>query len=150
MRAKMKWIWESNFTEPVSWANCQTLKKDMMVETRHALTHQRSNNTRDTIHGAKEPLERRTLFQRLGNGDDEIGARKDARRAQASNGSPDDEGGAAGRDAADEGAELENGNGGEEDPFHGEKGEKFAEDELEGGGSEEVGWYIDMGPSVRG
>ena len=114
-------------------------------ETRHdrgnrpTLTHQRSNDTRDTVHGTKEPLEGRTLFQRLGRGDDQISARKDTGGAQASNSASDDERGAAGRNATDEGAELENGDGGEENPFDGEEGVEFAEDELESGGGEEVG-----------
>ena len=110
----------------------------MRIVTR--LTHQRSHDARNAVHGAKEPLEHGTLLERLGQGDDEIGARKDAGGAQAGDGAPDDEGGAVGRDAADEGAELEDGDGDEVDRLDGEEGVQFAEDELEPGGGEEVGW----------
>ena len=110
----------------------------MRIVTR--LTHQRSNNARNAIHGAKEPLEHGTLLERLGHGDDQISARKDTGGAQARDGAPDDEGGAVRRDAADEGAELEDRDGDEIDPFDGEEGVQFAEDELETGGGKEVGW----------
>ena len=110
----------------------------MRIVTR--LTHQRSNNAGNAVHGAKEPLEHETLLKRLGHGDDQIRAREDTGRAQARDGAPDDESSAVRRDAADEGAELEDGDGDEEDPFDGEESVKFAEDELETGGGEEVGW----------
>ena len=110
----------------------------MRIITR--LTHQRSNNARNAVHGAKDPLEYGTLLERLGHGDDEIRAGKDTGGAQARDGASDDEGGAVRRDAADEGAELEDGDGDEIDPFDGEEGVQFAEDELETRGGEEVGW----------
>ena len=110
----------------------------MRIITR--LTHQWSNNARNAVHGPKDTLEYGTLLERLGHGDDQICARKDAGGAQARDGASDDKGGAVRRDAADEGAELEDGDGDEIDPFDGEEGVQFAEDELETRGGEEVGW----------
>lgn len=54
--------------------NAKTTVEKWHAKGRHTLTHQRPYNTRNAVHGTKEPLERRTLLQRLGHGDDQIRA----------------------------------------------------------------------------
>lgn len=73
---------------------------------------------------------------------DEQRARHDAGGAQAGHGAANDERDGVLGDAADEAAELEEADGDEIDPFDAEVDVELAKEELQGGGSQEVGLNI--------
>ena len=75
---------------------------------------QRPHDSRNTISRANDPREHRPCLWTGGESDDGIRAGADTRRAQAGDGPPHDERGAAWGDTADEGAQLEDEDGDEE------------------------------------
>lgn len=89
-------------------------------------TEKRTNNTSDSVTGAEETGEGRCHLGRGGEGNDRVAARGDTRTACTGNSAADDEGGAVGCDTTDQGAELEDGDGGEEGDFEGEVFVDFA------------------------
>ena len=78
-------------------------------------------------------------MQRRAVHEDDDGAGEETGRAQAGDGTADDEGVGGWGGAADGRADLEDHDGGQEDPFGVEEGVDAAEEELEGGHGQEVG-----------
>lgn len=101
-------------------------------------SQKRSRDGGDSPHTTHKTRIDRPFVQRDGICQDRQSAGKDARRAHARNGTADDERDAIRSNAADQTADLEDGNGSEEGPLDAPEGVDFAEEELEGGAGEHV------------
>lgn len=89
--------------------------------------HQRPCNRSDTVHATNETGVDWSFMQRNSVCYDYQRAGEDTSRSQPSDRATDDEGGGVGSNTANQGAEFEDTNGEQEDPFDTEEGVKFAE-----------------------
>ncbi|KFZ03563.1 hypothetical protein V501_09351 [Pseudogymnoascus sp. VKM F-4519 (FW-2642)] len=74
-------------------------------------TKERTDHASDSVAGAEESSKCRRHLGRGGEGDDGVPPRGDTGASCTGDGAADDQGGAVGRDAADQRAELEDGDG---------------------------------------
>ena len=95
--------------------------------------------SRHTVHAANETSVCWSFTERDGVGQNQDGARKYACGAESSDRTANDEGSGVGCGTTDSAADLKDKNGYQVNPFEGEKGVEFAEEELEGAGTKEVG-----------
>lgn len=100
--------------------------------------HERTSNRGNTVHGANDTHVARTLLERNTAVDDEESSREDARSAETSDGTAENESDRVGGSTADERSEFEQEDGAQEDPFDGVVGVEFTKDEGHGAGGEEV------------
>ena len=96
----------------------------------------------NSIHATNDTHVRWSLPQRHSVCDNQDCAAEDTRRSHTGNCTADDESSGVGRNAADEGADLEDEEGGEVDPFDRVEGVEFAVDELCRAGRKEVGTAV--------
>jgi hypothetical protein len=99
---------------------------------------QRSSHRGNSVHGADQAHVGRTLSQRHRAADDQDGAREDSGGAHAGHGSSQDQAQRVRGDSTDEGAELEDEQGGEIGPLHRVEGVQFPKDQLQGAGRQQI------------
>lgn len=100
--------------------------------------HQRSSHRRDAVHATNDAHVGRALAQRDGTGDDEDGSAEDTGGSYAGDGAADDQSRRVGRNAADQGADLEDEESDDVDPFDGVVGVKLSVEKLGRTGCQEV------------
>ena len=105
-------------------------------------TQEWSNNASNAISATNEPRINGPFLQWHRIGTDYLRSRKDPRRTESSNRSPNDKGHRIWRGAANQGTEFEKGECAEENPFDVEVAVEFAEEKLKGAGGEEVGGTV--------
>jgi hypothetical protein len=114
------------------------INKDYATFVGESTTQEGTSNACNPIHRTNKPRVHWPLDQGHGVCDDNQSAREDPRAAHARDGPPDDQGDGVRRHPADETSQLEDGDGGEVDPFDGEVGVELAEEQLEGGRGQQV------------
>ena len=91
---------------------------------------QRPRNGSDAVHTTNQTHVGRTLVKRYGVADNENGTREDTSSADASNGTANDESSRVGRNTANQGANLKDGQCRQIHPFNRVESVEFAVDEL--------------------
>lgn len=105
-------------------------------------SHQRSSNGCNAVHGTNETKERGTPLHAHGMCKNDECAGEDTRTSHTSNGASDNERHRSWRERTNQGADLEDGKGNEQDPFDVEHGVELSEEELERAGRQEVGGAV--------
>lgn len=104
--------------------------------------HERTGNTGNTVHGTNNTHVGRALVERHRALDDKKSTGEDTSGTETSDGTAENETGRVGSGAADEGAELEEAKGDEEDALDAVEGVEFTVDEGECAGGEQVGGAV--------
>lgn len=105
-------------------------------------THQWASNGGNAVHGTDHASVGRSLAQGNSVRDNEDSAREDTGTAHSGDRSANDKCYGVGGCTTDQGADFEDGESGEVDPFEVQEGVHLSEEELEGASCEEVGGAV--------
>lgn len=105
-------------------------------------SHQRPCNRGNTVHGTNETKESRTPLHAHGMCKNNKCAGEDPRTPHTSDGASDNESHRSRRERTNQGSNLEDGEGNEQDPFDVEHGVELSEEQLERAGCQEVGGAV--------